>query len=272
MYESALTATNYRAERLRKERRAKMRRRRQIRSIVVTFAFLLALIAALSFTARLAIDAAQTAANGEEEAPAETGYAEMVYTNKTSERAEAIAAKTTAEVEPATTAETEAVAEIETEPTVEEMLASNYLTDDIALSYDLQLAAREASETFNVPYKLLLAVMFRESSYDTDANNGICYGLMQIHNMNFDWLEDELASYGVTDIKNNPVDNIKAGAYMLGGYIEKYGDYHLALMCYNCGEGRAKELWGQGCYSTEYTWNVHETMNELNVTDDITER
>ncbi len=272
MYESTLTATNYRAERLRKERRAKMRRRRQIRSIVVTFALLLILVAALFFIARLAIDAVQAAVNGEEEAQTEVLPAEMVYTSKTTEQAEVVAMEAATEVEPVATVETEAGTETEVEPTVEEMLASNYLTDDIALSYDLQLAARGASETFGVPYKLLLAVMFRESSYNTDASNGICYGLMQIHNMNFDWLEDELASYGVTDIKNNPVDNIKAGAYMLGSYIEKYGDYHLALMCYNCGEGRAQELWSQGCYSTEYTWNVHETMNELNVSDDITDR
>lgn len=267
MYESTLTAADYRAAMLRRERRAKMRRRRQIRDIVVTFAILLVLIAALFFITRMVITAVQTEVNSEEEASTEAAYAEG-YTNKSNEQAEAIAVGTAAEAEPVTTVETKA----DKEPTIEEMLASNYLTDDITLSYDLQLAAREASETFNVPYKLLLAVMFRESSYNPDASNGICYGLMQIHNMNFDWLENELASYGVMDIKNNPVDNIRAGAYMLGGFIEKYGDYHLALMCYNCGEGRAQELWRQGCYSTGYTWNVHETMNELNVSDNITER
>lgn len=100
------------------------------------------------------------------------------------------------------------------EPTIEDLLASGVLTDEIALTYDLQLAARDAAETFDVPYKLLLAVMFRESSYNPKAENGICYGLMQIHNMNFEWLEGELSEYGVTDIKNNPVDNIKAGAYL----------------------------------------------------------
>ncbi len=50
------------------------------------------------------------------------------------------------------------------ELTVEEMLENGTLTDSIALSYDLQLVARDAAETFGVPYKLLLAVMFRESS------------------------------------------------------------------------------------------------------------
>ena len=158
------------------------------------------------------------------------------------------------------------------EPTIEDLLASGVLTDEIALTYDLQLAARDAAETFDVPYKLLLAVMFRESSYNPNAENGICYGLMQIHNMNFEWLEGELSEYGVTDIKNNPVDNIKAGAYLLGGYIDKYEDYHKALMAYNCGPSRARELWAEGCLQTTYSRNVLQTMSELDVAEYITER
>jgi len=153
------------------------------------------------------------------------------------------------------------------EPTVEELLASGILTDEIALSYELQLCAREASETFHVPYKLLLAVMFRESSYNPNAANDICHGLMQIHQMNFDWLESELAEYGVTDIKNNPEDNIYAGAFMLGRLIGKYDDYHKALMAYNCGESGAKRLWEQGYTSSTYSRNVLVTMDELNVAE-----
>lgn len=148
-------------------------------------------------------------------------------------------------------------------PTVEEMLEDGTLTDSIALSYDLQLVARDAARTFGVPYKLLLAVMFRESSYNPDAENGICFGLMQIHQMNFEWLEEELADYGVTDIRNNPEDNIKAGSYLLGRYIAKYDNYHLALVCYNCGEGGAQSLWAEGIYSTQYSRSVLETMEEL---------
>lgn len=149
------------------------------------------------------------------------------------------------------------------EPTVEEMLEDGTLTDSISLSYDLQLVARDAARTFGVPYKLLLAVMFRESSYNPDAENGICFGLMQIHQMNFEWLEEELADYGVTDIRNNPEDNIKAGAYLLGRYIAKYDNYHLALMSYNCGESGAQSLWAEGIYSTQYSRSVLETMEEL---------
>lgn len=151
------------------------------------------------------------------------------------------------------------------EPTTDDLLASGVLTDEISLSYELQLTAREAAEEFGIPYKLLLAVMFRESSYNPEAANSICYGLMQIHQMNFEWLEGELKGYGVTDIKNNPKDNIYAGAYMLGRLVGKYEDYHKALMAYNCGERRAKELWAEGYTTSTYSRNVIATMNELNV-------
>lgn len=166
--------------------------------------------------------------------------------------------------------ETTDTAPIVTEPqelTIEDLLANGVLTDKIALSYDLQLCAREAAETFGVPYKLLLAVMFRESSYNPNAANEICYGLMQIHQMNFSWLETELAKYGVTDIKNNPYDNIYAGAYMLGRLLDKYDDYHKALMAYNCGESGARRLWEQGYTSSTYSRNVLTTMNELDVAE-----
>ena len=153
------------------------------------------------------------------------------------------------------------------EPTTDDLLASGVLTDEISLSYELQLTAREAAEEFGIPYKLLLAVMFRESSYNPEAANSICYGLMQIHQMNFEWLEGELKGYGVTDIKNNPKDNIYAGAYMLGRLVGKYEDYHKALMAYNCGERRAKELWAEGYTTSTYSRNVIATMNELNVAE-----
>ena len=266
MYQTT-PAADYRVMRLRQERRRKERRRKLMQRRAVALLLLLAMATAVFFIVRAAGRAVYAVFNSEEP---QSHYSETLYTlhNGTPVRAEAPATEPLTASEPIATAEQAA----DSEPTIEEMLASGYLTDDIALTYDLQLVARDAAETFNVPYKLLLAVMFRESSYNPKAENGICFGLMQIHKMNSEWLEGELKDYGVTDIKNNPEDNIKAGAYLLGGFIEKYGDYHKALMCYNCGEGRAKELWNEGYTTTRYTRNVHETMSELNVADDITER
>ncbi len=161
---------------------------------------------------------------------------------------------------------------IEPEYTTEQMIEDRYLLDDIPLSYDLQLFARDAADTFGVPYKLLLAVMFKESSYQTDAVNasGTCWGLMQVNQINFEWVQKELAQYGVTDIQNDPEDNIMAGAFLLGNLLEKYGDENKALMCYNCGESGAKNQWEQGWYSSPYSRSVIQYAEELDVS--ITKR
>lgn len=150
------------------------------------------------------------------------------------------------------------------EPTTADLLASGVLTDEISLSYELQLVARDAAKEFGIPYKLLLAVMFRESSYNPEAANSICYGLMQIHQMNFEWLEGELEEYGVTDIKNNPKDNIYAGAYMLDRLYQKYEDWNMALTCYTYGEGGArKNVFSKGETSSWYSRWVLEYVEEL---------
>lgn len=145
-----------------------------------------------------------------------------------------------------------------TEPTVEELVESGYLLDDISLSYDLQMVARDAAELFDVPYGILLATMYEESRFDPDAvnYNETCFGLMQINRCNFEWLHGVLAEYGVTDIQNDPEGNILAGAYMLADLYTKYGDWHLALMAYNCGENGAKKQWDSGYYSSEYSRTI----------------
>ena len=146
------------------------------------------------------------------------------------------------------------------EPTVEEMLESGYLRDDISLSYDLQMTARRASDLFDVPYAVLISVMYKESRFVVDAVNydETCFGLMQIHRINFQWVQEALAEYGVEDIQNDPEDNILAGAYMLKDLLEKYGDWHKVLMAYNCGEAGARKLWDAGHESSEYSREVLE--------------
>ena len=144
------------------------------------------------------------------------------------------------------------------EPTVEELMEGGYLRDDIDLSYDLQAVAWNVAETFGIPHGILLAVMYEESRFDVDAvnYNETCFGLMQINRCNYEWLHETLAEYGATDIQNDPEDNILAGAYMLADLYGKYGDWHLALMAYNCGESGAKKQWDAGYYSSEYSRTV----------------
>ena len=122
---------------------------------------------------------------------------------------------------------------------------------DIPLSHELQDVALAACEEYGVLPDVLFAVMEVESGYQTDAKNGECYGLMQIHSINLPWLSEQI---GVTDL-SDPTQNIKAGAYILGGYLERYSLTD-SLMAYNLGEGGAKGQWAQGIHETAYTRKV----------------
>ena len=126
---------------------------------------------------------------------------------------------------------------------------------DIPLSHELQDVALVACEEYGVLPDVLFAVMEVESGYQLDAQNGECYGLMQIHSINLPWLQEQI---GTTDL-SDPTQNIKAGAYILGGYLERYSLTD-SLMAYNLGEGGAKAQWAQGIHETAYTRKVLECI------------
>ena len=128
---------------------------------------------------------------------------------------------------------------------------------DIPLDHELQDAALAACEEYGVLPDVLYAVMEVESGYQLDAQNGECYGLMQIHSINLPWLQEQI---GTTDL-SDPVQNIRAGAYILGGYLKRYSLTD-SLMAYNLGEGGAKAQWEQGIHETAYTRKVLACLAE----------
>jgi hypothetical protein len=70
---------------------------------------------------------------------------------------------------------------------------------------------------------------------------------MQINACNFSWLRAK----GVEPLDHK--GNIEAGVLMLSEAVHKYGDYHRALMAYNCGDAGAQRLWNNGYYSSRYS-------------------
>lgn len=126
---------------------------------------------------------------------------------------------------------------------------------DIPLSHALQDVADRACEEYGILPDVLYAVMEVESGYQVDAQNGSCYGLMQIHTINMEYLSSNISTTNLTD----PEQNIQAGAFILGGYLEKYSLTD-SLMAYNLGEGGAKRLWKQGIHETGYTNKVLENI------------
>ena len=133
--------------------------------------------------------------------------------------------------------------------------AAAVMAEEIPLSEELVQTALTACEQYEVPPQLLFAVMEVESGFQTDAQNGACTGLMQIHSINLPYLQEQI---GISDL-SDPEQNIQAGAFILGGYLSRYSTED-SLMAYNLGEGGAKKQWEQGIHGTAYTEKV---LNEM---------
>lgn len=136
------------------------------------------------------------------------------------------------------------------------------IREDIPLSGEVQLHAVEQAELREVPVELVYAIMNVESSFRVDViSTTNDWGLMQINEVNHEWLRDLL------DIEDylDPFDNIIAGTFMIGWLYNKYECEHLALMAYNHGEGRASYYWDKGVVESNYSRkvvNLYETYRE----------
>lgn len=119
------------------------------------------------------------------------------------------------------------------------------------LAYDLQEIMQDCCEVYGVPYALALAIAEVETHFDPDAVSPTHdYGLMQINQVNHEWLQ----GLGMDPLTH--AGNIEAGLYIIGGYLDTYGDTEMALMAYNNGPGGARKLWDAGIYQTDYTRKV----------------
>ncbi len=134
---------------------------------------------------------------------------------------------------------------------------------NIPLSDELQIYTQEICKEYKVPFDLVIGVMFAESTFDPNAKNGDCYGLMQVNAIN----TEELKSIGVYDL-TDAKQNIKGGIYLLSKALTKF-DLSGALIAYNCGESRAREKLNNGTTSTDYTRKVLRYAAQLEVKERI---
>lgn len=133
---------------------------------------------------------------------------------------------------------------------------NHILAEAVPLPFEYQRVMQDACDKYNVPYALALAVAESESSFDLEADSGICWGIMQIHPINYDRLREN----GIEPTEYE--GNIVAGVFMLSELLEKYSDTHKALMAYNCGETGARRLWNQGYLTSSYSRKVTTLTKE----------
>lgn len=106
---------------------------------------------------------------------------------------------------------------------------------------------------YDIDWTLVMSLIQKESSFKANAVSSTGdYGLMQINQMNHEWLTEVL---GVTDFLDSE-QNIRSGVFVLRKLFEEYTDKELVLMCYNMGEDGASKLWDKGIYSTSYTEDI----------------
>lgn len=112
-------------------------------------------------------------------------------------------------------------------------------------------------EQKNICPELIQALIETESSWEPDARNGSCVGLMQISE---NWHQDRKERLGVKDL-TDPYDNILVGIDYLQELFRRYEDPAMVLMIYN-GDSRAWRYWETGEMS-EYAAKILERAAEL---------
>ena len=147
----------------------------------------------------------------------------------------------------------------EVQPVEESEEPETVFFEEIPLDQETQTCVLTWCEEYGVPHSIALSVIQSESSFQADAENGSCYGYMQINSINREWLGERI---GITDL-TDPHQNIQAGIYMLSDLYGKYGDWNKALTCYNYGEGGAYEhVFSKGETSTTYSRHVLAVAEE----------
>lgn len=115
----------------------------------------------------------------------------------------------------------------------------------IPLSAELQAVFCEACAENDVPTALALGVIEVESCFLADADNGQCYGLMQL---NRNYFPDKLS----------PEDNLRAGIEYLGRLLEQYGDTAAALTAYNAGYDTGRRGYADAVLKAAEWWEVRQ--------------
>lgn len=153
---------------------------------------------------------------------------------------------------------------VNTATACEEPVTGMTVTLDAVKDKPFEKAVTYYSAIYHVDGDLVLAVIDGESegdlnAYNRNKNGTHDSGLMQINSCNHEWLREEL---GITDFYD-PEQNIHAGVYMLSLLTAKYDNYHRVLMSYNMGEGKTRELWQQGVYSSRYSRKIMSKYQKL---------
>ncbi|MCL2856865.1 MAG: transglycosylase SLT domain-containing protein [Oscillospiraceae bacterium] len=138
-----------------------------------------------------------------------------------------------------------------------------FFLEQIPLSYELQRYTFDRAAALEIEYELVLALMWRESTFRIEAigvnrNGTRDTGLMQINDVNRGWLNER---YGIYNLMN-PFQNIDAGTLILADLLSRYGEAQ-ALVGYQFGEFGMLGLTRDGADIDGLSRRVREKRDEF---------
>ena len=140
-----------------------------------------------------------------------------------------------------------------------------FYLEQIPLSYELQRYIYERSAALGLEYELVLALIWRESTFRIEAvgvnrNGTRDSGLMQINDINRDWLFEKHDIYDLMD----PIQNVDAGTLILADLLSRYGETY-ALVAYQFGESGMLRLVRDGADTNAITRQVRTKRDEFRI-------
>ena len=113
--------------------------------------------------------------------------------------------------------------------------------EQVIVPEDVKEISEELGQAYNICPELIQAICWRESRFQTDAENGGCIGIMQVSPR---WHKDRMDKLGVTDLMD-PKQNMEVAVDYLADLVEDEEDMEEALMRYH-GESRIQERLDSG--------------------------
>lgn len=155
--------------------------------------------------------------------------------------------------------EVTALAPAEADEPIEQQIPELYY--DVPLSHELQDHIFKLCDEKGLDAKVVLALIFRESSFNASVVSGDnAIGLMQVIEK---YHKARMERLGVTDLFD-PFQNVTVGIDLLAELNDKYDNIGMALTAYNAGEsGAQKRFFSKGVYDSSYALRVLEYVENI---------
>ena len=120
---------------------------------------------------------------------------------------------------------------------------------------DLKTYTKTVCEEYNVDQSLVLGVIYNESRFQSgqthvNSNGTVDYGLMQVNEVNFDYLHKTLGINSMNELLDDRT-GIRCGIQLLAYHKEYTDNDSSALLRYQIGAGKYKKYLQNGRYTNQ---------------------